>query len=208
MFRFAWFCFRLISFRILKFLFRFKAKQAKLGGQFCYFAKKVLLCFASVSLRSEIWVHPNWEYTRKEEEKREREYTSREERERKRENTRREEEHRGREYTSRGKRGRKREYMSREEEHREREYKRREEEQRGRNRGGVHEQRGGAEREEQGIYGERGGAGRQVVYEQRAEREELGVGCPKFASKKVSLQSETKRNANSFAWFTSFSRNS
>ena len=31
------------------------------------------------------------------------------------------------------------------------------------------------------------------------------VGCPNFASKKVSLQSETKRNANSFA---SFSQNS
>ena len=29
---FAWFSFRLISFRILKFLFRLEAKQAKLGG--------------------------------------------------------------------------------------------------------------------------------------------------------------------------------
>ena len=29
----------------------------------------------------------------------------------------------------------------------------------------------------------------------------LGVGCPNFASKKVSLQSETKRNTNGFAWF-------
>ena len=28
-----------------------------------------------------------------------------------------------------------------------------------------------------------------------------GVGCPNFASKKVSLQSKTKRNANGFAWF-------
>ena len=27
------------------------------------------------------------------------------------------------------------------------------------------------------------------------------LGCPNFASKKVSLQSETKRNANDFAWF-------
>ena len=27
------------------------------------------------------------------------------------------------------------------------------------------------------------------------------VGCPNFTSKKVSLQSETKRNANGFAWF-------
>ena len=36
LFRFAWFRFRLISFRILKFLFCFEAKQAKLGGQFCY----------------------------------------------------------------------------------------------------------------------------------------------------------------------------
>ena len=27
------------------------------------------------------------------------------------------------------------------------------------------------------------------------------IGCPNFASKKVSLQSETKRNANGFAWF-------
>ena len=37
-----------------KFLFRFKAKQAKLGGQFRYFSSK---SFASVSLRSEIRGH-------------------------------------------------------------------------------------------------------------------------------------------------------
>ena len=34
---------------------------------------------------------------------------------------------------------------------------------------------------------------------------DVTLGCPNFASKKVSLQSETKRNANGFA---SFSRNS
>jgi len=51
---FAWFRFWLVSFRILNFLFRFKAKQGKLGGQFRYFASKK---FASVSLRSEIRGH-------------------------------------------------------------------------------------------------------------------------------------------------------
>ena len=39
-----------------KFLFRFEAKQAKLGGQFRYF---VSLRFASVSLRSKIRGHPS-----------------------------------------------------------------------------------------------------------------------------------------------------
>ena len=29
----------------------------------------------------------------------------------------------------------------------------------------------------------------------------LRLGCPNFATKKVSLQSETKRNANGFTWF-------
>ena len=45
LFRFAWFRFRLILFLILKFLFRFEAKQAKMGGQFRYFAKKSFAMF-------------------------------------------------------------------------------------------------------------------------------------------------------------------
>ena len=42
----------------LKFLFRFEAKQAKLGGQFRYFAQKISLRFTSVFFRSEIRGHP------------------------------------------------------------------------------------------------------------------------------------------------------
>ena len=42
-----------------KFLFRFEWKQAKLGGQFRYFASKSFASLRLVSLRSEIRGHPS-----------------------------------------------------------------------------------------------------------------------------------------------------
>ena len=55
---FAWFRFWLISFRILKFLFRF---EAKLGGQFRYFAKNSFAMFRfSFASKRNLGTQPNF----------------------------------------------------------------------------------------------------------------------------------------------------